>query len=116
MSLNNLKNASHSVASLLVVYVLLGTLTLLCIQARISRVIPQEGPLQYLASATKMVHNRTIRVEPFEQMESVEIEPGLSDKKCLVRVSPRLPHLPVLTVTQRGASRRSYFLRPPPRA
>lgn len=95
-------------------YFLFSALVLLCTQARMSKVIPQEGPLQHLSSATKMIHDRLIWSDQLEQRQEDEIELDLYKPEFADPVSSILPTLPMLTVLQRNPLRISFYLRPPP--
>lgn len=95
-------------------YFLFSALVLLCTQARISKVIPQEGSLQHLSAATKMIHDRSSWSDQLEQMQEDEIEPDLYKPEFTDHVAPVLPVLPTLTILKRNPLRTIYYLRPPP--
>lgn len=118
--INNLMACSRNkitfarAAYLIATYFLFGAMILLCIQARISKAIPREGPLQHLSSATKMIHHRSVWVDEFEQAEEVAVEPCLNQWGFPAADSDVLPALPTLTVEKRYPWRTTYYLRPPP--
>ena len=114
MTIHTNKTARPPIASVSVVYLLFGTLILLCIQARISKAIPQEGPFQYLSSATKMIHNRALRLDHVEQIECDAVEPARQENDFTIVAAATLPLLLALTTPKCKASQRIYFLRPPP--
>src|SRR5881296_3470199 len=63
------RNKIISLRSLFAValHILFGALILLCIQARLSKAVPLQGPLRYLSSATRMIHDRSMRPDQIER-------------------------------------------------
>jgi hypothetical protein len=114
MILSRNKKTGLRTVYLVAVYFLFGSLTLLCVQARISKVIPQEGPLQYLSSIAKMINDRSPRSEQLEWLAVDEVEPSLHREELPDAVLIALPALPTLTILQRNPLRSAYYLRPPP--
>ena|ERR1051326_5518064 len=93
---------------------LFGALILLCVQARLSKAVPLEGPLKDLSSATRMIHDRSARSDQMERQAGepdahhVSIDPDSEFVRALLQWSPTRP------VLRRHYVRAAYYLRPPP--
>lgn len=114
MTLCKKKISSNRLPYLVAVCLLAGALNLLCLQARINRAIPQDGPLQNLSSIAKMIQDRS----PWpEQLQWLEIDEGvpLPHKGKFPEIAlVILLTLPKRTVVQRNPLNSAYYLRPPP--
>ena len=108
------KILSIHLPSLVAVCVLTGALNLLCIQTRINKAIPPEGPLHNLSSIAKMIQDRSPWPEQLQPLKNVEVEPLLYNGKfpeiALVALLTRLD----LTLVKCNPLSSAYHLRPPP--
>lgn len=93
---------------------LFGALILLCVQARLSKAVPLEGSLKYLSSATRMIHDRSVRSDQIERQADDQEAHHLSGElypELALAVSPKSK---ALTAPRRSYVRAAYYLRPPP--